>query len=140
MMVHWSAKLLLLSLLLSCALNHLTPEQKTVTGTVVWIEHDERYEAPCGIRAAIYHECDEPPVCCSYHVTLADSLGNRIPFWAFWGKYAEGLYMGEQLTLRLRRGAVYHLLSCAATQAVVLSQCAHDVDYMVTGDSDVVKL
>lgn len=107
---------------------------------IVRIVHDETYEAPCGVQARVYHMCDDPPVCCSYHIELADSLDHRTWFWAFWGRSAEGLKVGQQLKLHLRRGAVYRLSECAASRSLTSTTCAHDVDYMVTGDSDVTRV
>ena len=111
------------------------PAQKSIVGQLVRVEHDDRYEAPCGIKARFAKACDEPPICCAYHISVRLANGKAERFWAFWPRYAPGLTglvaLGDTAAFLLHREPVYRL-PCAGPYG-----CQYDLDYVLTGDSDV---
>jgi hypothetical protein len=125
--------LALLALVGACAF-----APKTIRGALKEVKHDDRYEAPCGIRAAITHSCDEMPICCSYRSTVQEANGHKTEFWAFWPKYAPGLLglvqIGDTATFRLHVSRLFDLQSCS------LYGCPTHYEYTLDDDSDVVAV
>jgi len=108
----------------------------TVRGTLVAVAHDDRYEAPCNIRARVARDCDEMPVCCSYKVTVRDSAsGKRTAMWAFWPRSALGLLgivpLGATATFRVHTAYLSDLQSCS------LYGCPQRLEYILESDKDV---
>ena len=108
----------------------------TVRGTLVTVQHDDHYEAPCGIRARAYKTCDDLPICCSYRIAVQDSTtGKRIEFWAFWARSASGLLglvpLGGTATFHLHTRYLLDLQSCG------VYGCPQKLEYTLDADSDV---
>jgi hypothetical protein len=108
------------------------PNLKVVRGTITQVQHDASYEEPCGLRGAIYHACDDPPVCCAYWVTLRDSASKRTTFFAQWPRLAPGLWVSEEILATLRRTRIHGvctLYGCVnETNALALQD---DSDYVI---------
>lgn len=126
------AKIPLVALLLAaCA----TFQPHTVRGALVAVTHDDRYEAPCGVRSRVRHECDDPPVCCSYRVTVREANGHEEEFWAFWPRFVPGLLglvaLGDTASFRLHTTFLSELQSCG------LYGCPQRLEYTLDDDSDV---
>jgi hypothetical protein len=111
---------------------------KTIRGALKEVRHDDRYEAPCGIRARSAHACDEMPVCCSYRSTVIERNGHKTEFWAFWPSYAPGLLglmnVGDTATFRLHVTHLLDLQSCGAYG------CPDHLEYTLDADTDVVAV
>jgi hypothetical protein len=128
--------LVVVPFLVGCFLNRLGgPESYTVTGIVTKIEHDERYEAPCGIQPRQQHACDDLPICCAYRVTITDSTGHRHHAWAFWPKGAAGLPLGGKIWANLVRQEVKELLACRAVQSATSAICPSEIAYVIPDDN-----
>lgn len=113
------------------------PKDRLVAGTLTAVKHDDRYEAPCGIRGAAYHACDDLPICCSYYVTVVDSLGKRTQFWAFWPRFAPGL-LG---LVPLWTPATFHLHAhyLVLPQTCSVYGCQSQLEWALDSDEDVSK-
>ena len=108
----------------------------TVRGTLVAVAHDDRYEAPCGVRARLAHDCDELPICCSYKITVQDSsTGRRTEVWAFWPRSVPGLLgmvaLGNTATFHVHTTYLLNLQSCG------LYGCPQHLEYVLESDKDV---
>lgn len=109
--------------------------ERTIHGTLVAVQHDNRYEAPCGIHGAITRSCDEVPVCCSYRMIVVDSTGHETQFWSFWPRYAVGILglvpLGGVATFHLHVHHLYDLQSCSEFG------CPDKMEYTLDSDADV---
>lgn len=109
--------------------------ERTIRGTLIAVQHDNRYEAPCGIHGAITRSCDEVPVCCSYRMTVVDSTGHTFRFWSFWPRYALGILglvpLGGIATFHLHVHQLYDLQSCSEFG------CPDKMEYTLDSDGDV---
>lgn len=110
-------------------------QQHSVRGVLVAVRHDERYEAPCGVRSRLYKACDELPVCCSYRIVVRNLEGHETVFWAFWPRFAPGLLglvgLGDTATFLLHTRYLYELQSCS------LYGCPQRLEYTLDDDADV---
>jgi len=118
-----------LALLYACAF----PTERVVTGVLTRIERRQDLETVChvGIRVKDSNACHEPPVCCSYRVTVRDSTGHQEYFYAFWPDYAPGLKWVElrRVSLRLHRQEIMEF-PCS------MYGCRSFLDYALQSDDD----
>jgi hypothetical protein len=129
------SRLALVFILAGCVLNRLAgPDNYTVAGVVTRVEHDQRYEAPCGIEARWYRACDEVPICCAYRVTITDSSGHRNYAWAFWPRSAPGIAAGRRVWASLIRMEVWELSRCQAVAAATSRACPSEIAYVIPDD------
>ncbi len=128
-------KPLWLCLLAGCAFS--MPPDRTITGVLAKVQHDDRYEAPCTITQRIRDKsaCEFPPICCSYRATVVDAGGQRTEFWAFWPRQAPGLLGLVPLwaTATFRLHAHYLVLP----QTCTIFGCQENLEYALDADTDV---
>jgi len=109
------------------------PPERVVTGVLAKVERRQDLESVChlGVRVHDPNACHEPPVCCSYRLTVRDSTGHEEYFFAFWPDYAPGL---KWMELRLLR---FHLHREEITEfPCTMYGCRTFLDYALTSDDD----
>ena len=113
-----------------------TPIEKSIRGTLIKVERDERYEAPCPILGRLQDPaaCDKPPVCCAYHATVQDSTGKKTRFWFFAPKHNLIPREGWMATWRLHRNQIWIPSTCT------VYGCQYDVDYQLESLDDVLPI
>jgi hypothetical protein len=120
-----------LAALLCCACGF--PPERLVTGVLTKIERRQDLESVCHlvIRAKDANACHEPPVCCSYKLTVRDTTGRQEFFYAFWPDYAPGL---KWMELRL---ISFHLHRQEIVEfPCTLYGCRSFLDYALQSDDD----
>ena len=103
---------------------------KVVSGTITTVRRDESYEAICGIKAHIYKQCDDVPICCAYQIGITNEAGHTDWVFAFWPRYALGLERGRHILATLHRDQVIQFGRCNAYM------CPSDVAYVIERDED----
>ena len=117
----------------ACLLNRLNgfmPETRVVYGTLTNVDHDERYEAPCGVVAHVHQQCGELPYCCAYYATVTDTLGRAEYFWFFAPVGNTIPHVGTRTLWRLHRREVWELGKCSY-------RCPSETAYALDEDSDI---
>lgn len=136
-MVEAAIKALLIALTIAACGSF--PATRIVTGVLTRVQHDESREAHCPFFARLKDAqiCDVPPVCCAYKLTVKEASGKEWRFYAFWPKFAPGIYglvpVGDSATFKLHQHEVREF-PCS------LYGCRSTMDYVLFSDDDVKPL